>query len=354
MYHLSKVIVHPDDSIIKVIEVIDAGAIQIALVVDHTGRLVGTVTDGDIRRSILAGIPLTSPVAPIMSCTPIVAKIYDSRETIASLMLSKKLSHIPIVDDELRLISLDTLHDVYARNQDNVVVLMAGGLGSRLRPITNTCPKPLINIGSKPILETILENFILYGFHRFYISVNYKAEMFYDYFGDGSKWGVEINYINESKQMGTAGALAMLPEGIDKPIIVMNGDILTKINFKHLLDFHNAGKADATMCVREYSFQVPYGVVKLNHDELLGIEEKPEHHFFVNGGIYVLEPDVLKLIPKDEFFDMPQLFHKLIGPGSKASVFPIREYWLDIGKNDDLARAHEDFPAFFVKPVSEE
>jgi NDP-sugar pyrophosphorylase family protein len=224
---------------------------------------------------------------------------------------------------------------------------MAGGLGTRLGELTRDCPKPLLRVGNKPVLETILENCIEYAFKRFYISVNYKADMLKDYFGDGSRWGVDIRYIEEKKRLGTAGALGLLPEDPTVPLLVMNADVLTKINFKHLLEFHEEHRSVATMCVREYEFQVPYGVVKIDNHRLLDILEKPVHQFFVNAGIYVLNPEAVSMVPKNTYFDMPALFEKLLQDQAETAAFPVREYWLDIGRKDDLERANGDYAEVF-------
>ncbi len=304
-----KILVVPSASIEEAIRVIDAGAMQIALVVNENHHLLGTVTDGDVRGGILKGLPLSAPVQQIMNPDPTTARFDESKEAILALMKRKKLHQIPVIDEKGEVVGVEILDElIQPQVRDNWVVLMAGGLGSRLRPLTDDCPKPLLKVGSKPIMETILDNFIEYGYRRFFLSVNYKAEMIQDYFGDGSKWGVEIRYLHEKERMGTAGALGLLPEKPLQPILVMNGDLLTKVNFQHLLNFHQEHQAKATMCVREYEYQVPYGVVKIDHQRLVGIEEKPVQHYFVSAGIYVLEPEVLELIPSNAFFDMPTLF----------------------------------------------
>jgi len=329
-------------------KVIDRSMLQSALVVDDNRRLLGTITDGDIRRGILRGIPLDKPVYKIMNTKPTVAQLQDSPENLYALMKLKQLRQIPILDEHGRLISVEFYDFVaFSSHLDNWVVLMAGGLGTRLQPLTDDRPKPLLEVGGRPILQTILESCMEYGFNRFYLSVNYKAEMIENYFGDGSRWGVDIRYIREAKRMGTAGALSLLPEGPTKPFLVMNGDLLTKVNFKQLLDFHLEHRAEATMCVRDYDFQVPYGIVKIQQQRLVGIEEKPAQRFFVNAGIYVLEPEVLDMIPKDEFYDMPSLFMKLVKLHRETIVFPIREYWLDIGNKIDFEQAIGDFSEVF-------
>lgn len=321
---------------------------MIVLVVDEEGRLLGTVTDGDIRRSIIAGLTLDAPFARIMNRNPVAARADDSPEQVMHLMKTKMIRHVPRVDKERQVVGMEVLADFFQQcRRDNIVVLMAGGSGIRLRPLTNDIPKPLLKVGNKPILETIIQNFIEYGFHRFYLSVNYKAEMLEAYFGGGERWGIEINYLREEQKLGTAGAFSLLPEEPDRPVIVMNGDLLTKINFSQLLDFHNEQNVEATMCVREYSYSIPFGVVRLEDNRLMGIEETPIHRAWINTGIYVLEPSTLGLIPKNKYFDMPELFHKLIERQRQSAAFPIREYWFDIGRMDDFERANGEYYRFF-------
>jgi dTDP-glucose pyrophosphorylase len=348
MKEWKQILVTQEVTIRETLQIIDASAMQIALVVDSENRLLGTVTDGDIRRGILKGVNLDDSVKKIMNPHPTVAKSYERRDIVLAVMKLKRLNHIPVIDDEGRVINVETLQDlIQADVKENIVVLMAGGLGTRLRPLTDDCPKPLLKVGGKPVLETILENFMEYGFRKFYLSVNYKADMIKKYFGNGSRWGIEIDYIYEDKQLGTAGALSLLPERTNQPLLVMNGDLLTKVNFQQLIDFHSVHQAQATMCVRDYQFQVPYGVVKIDQDQLIGIDEKPIQHFFVNAGIYVLEPKLLELIPKNEFFDMPNLFKKIINQAGETTAFPIREYWMDIGQVNDYERANVEFKEVF-------
>ncbi|TCP57850.1 CBS domain protein [Tumebacillus sp. BK434] len=349
MKNWRQILIPPSASILRAIETIDQGALQIALITDAAGRLLGTVTDGDVRRGILRGVALDRDVAEIMNTAPITASSQDTQETILATMKQRRLQQIPILDRDGLVIGVQVLADLLRAGQkDNWVVLMAGGLGTRLAPLTNETPKPLLKVGTKPLLETIMQNFIEYGFHKFYLSVNYKAEMIRDYFGDGSRFGVEIRYVHEEKRMGTAGALSLLPERPEETFFVMNGDLLTKVNFQQLLDFHHEHGATGTMCVREYDFQIPYGVVKTDKHRLQGIVEKPVEHFFVNAGIYVLEPECIDLIPQDSFYDMPSLFEQLIGRQSETSVFPIREYWMDIGQIADYERANGEFAEVFL------
>lgn len=349
MKNWREILIKADTSILSSLEIIDKGALQIALVIDSDNKLQGTVTDGDIRRGILRGISLESPVHLVMQSSPITANVHESKETILAKMKLKALRHIPVLDNNGRVVKIELLEQlIQSRKKNNWVVLMAGGLGSRLSPMTDDCPKPLLKVGTKPILETILDNFIEYGFQRFYLSVNYRADMIRDYFGDGSKWGIEIKYIYENMRLGTAGALSLIEEVPSEPLIVMNGDLLTKVNFQQLLEFHTDSNAQATMCVREYEYQVPYGVVEVDNHRLMRIVEKPVQQFFVNGGIYVLNPEMLSLVPKMNFFDMPSLFDEAIAKKMETSVFPIREYWIDIGRMDDFNRANDEFKERFL------
>ena len=341
-------LISPSASILEAIKLIDNSALQIAAVVNAQNVLLGTVTDGDIRRAILQGISLEKPVEKIMNPNPTVAKENQKKYSILAMMKAKTLQQIPIVNTEGIIIGMEILKDlIYSSTKPNSVILMVGGLGSRLSPLTNSCPKPLLKIGTKPILETILENFIEYGFEKFYLAVNYKAEMIKSHFGDGTKFGVDIQYIHEDKPIGTAGALSLLPQKPKEPIFVMNGDLLTKVNFQHLLDFHIAHQSKATMCVREYNYQIPYGVIEIDKGQVTQIKEKPIVSSFVNAGIYVLDTEVLEMIPQNSFFDMPELFEKVIEQRIQTAAFPIREYWLDIGRMDDFEKAQGEFSQVF-------
>lgn len=348
MQNLEKIKVTSSISIRDAIQVLDHSAMQIVLVIDASDRLIGTVTDGDIRRGILSGISLDESIAMVMNTKPKVCLDDQSRETVLARMKSLQLRHMPILNAQGVLVSMEMFDELLApRARKNAVMIMAGGLGTRLRPLTEECPKPMLKIGGRPILETILLNLVDYGFRRFYISVNYKSEMITEYFGDGSSWGIEIEYLHESQKLGTAGSLSLLPKDLVDPIVVMNGDLLTKINFEQLLDFHAEHVAAATMCVRGYEFQVPYGVVKTDNHKIVGIEEKPVQSFFINAGVYVLEPRVLKSIPMDSYLDMPSLYENLIKNEETAVVFPVREYWIDVGHLADFERANNEYKDIF-------
>lgn len=337
----------PSTSLLEVLRLIDRTRVQIALVEDE-GRLVGTLTDGDIRRAILAGTNLDAPASEFMNRNPITARIGVSALAARRLMQRHSIHQLPVIDDDQRIVDLLLLDKLLqASAGDNLVVLMAGGLGSRLKPLTDSLPKPLIKIGDRPILETIVSTFANAGFRRFVIAVNYKAEMIEAHFGDGSKLDVEISYVHEREKLGTAGALSLLSERPSKPFFVMNGDLLTTINFQQLMSYHTEHGAMATMCVRKHDITIPYGVVAFDDYRFTHIREKPTESFFVNAGVYVLDPATLDLLTPNEALDMPQLFDRIVQSGKPASVFPLREYWIDVGRLDDLQRASEEYERIF-------
>jgi dTDP-glucose pyrophosphorylase len=343
--NLSKLKLKISNSIEDAINVLHNGGMRVALVVDNNNKLLGTLTDGDIRRSILSHIDMTCSVKEIMNSKPSTALSSDSPETVMLKMKNRDLLHIPIVDIDNKLVGLETLqHLTYAKKYDNPIFLMAGGFGKRLHPLTEETPKPMLNIGSQPILETIIGRFIKAGFYNFYISTHYKADIISDYFGDGSDLGINIEYVNEEKPLGTAGSIALLPKNLPNlPIIMMNGDVLTKVNFEHLLKAHLDQKGIATMCIREYDIQIPFGVVDIKNQEAKSFLEKPIKKFFVNAGIYIFNPEMISKVKVGEKIDMPDLLEKQIKKGLKVSVFPIHEYWKDIGHINDFQNVSKSF-----------
>jgi len=348
MKNIEDIIVKESTSILEVLKIIDKSSKQLAIVVDENKKLLGTISDGDIRRALLNNISLNESVKNIYFKTPTVASINNSKEEIINICRTKKLHQIPIVDDKGDLVGLEILDELISKeSKTNKVILMVGGLGTRLRPLTENTPKPMLKVGNKPILQTIVEKFAEYGYINIVMCVNYKSHVIQDYFKDGSEFGVNIEYVFEEQRMGTAGALSLLKEKPTEPFFVMNGDLLTNVNFEHLHDFHIANNAMGTMCVREYDFQVPYGVVNIDGSNILSIEEKPVQKFFVSAGIYMLSPDVLKYIPENEFYDMPTLFEKLISEKDNAISFPLREYWLDIGRMEEYKKANDEYGEVF-------
>lgn len=346
MLNFEDALVGPQSTIKEVITCIERSAAKVALVVDDNRILLGTVTDGDIRRGLLRGVLISDHAVSVMNSKPRVAHVSDDPSAILDMMRRNICRQVPILDNAGMLVGLRTLEEVLQVPQrPNWVFLMAGGRGQRLRPLTDDCPKPMLPVGGKPMLQIIIESLVRQGFGRFVISLNYKREMIREHFGNGSKWGASIEYVEEDENvpLGTAGALALLPGIPEHPMIVMNGDILTKVAFGALLDFHTEHRSIGTMCVRDYVLQVPYGVVEVDDHRLSEIIEKPSHRFLVNAGVYVLDPAALKYVPEAGAYDMPSLFADLASRKLPASVFPIQEYWLDIGRIDDFNKANDDY-----------
>ena len=260
-------------------------------------------------------------------------------------MRERRIHQMPLVDEAGKVVDVLTVDDIIgAKQKSNAVVIMAGGLGTRLYPLTQDTPKPMLNVGGKPILETIIQSFIDQGYVNFFVSLNYKAEIISDYFGDGSRLGASIKYLHETTRLGTAGGLSLLPSSIDCPVIVMNGDLLTRISVDSLLDFHERENAIATMVVREDNYQIPFGVVEVDGTQIVGVTEKPTQRHLVNAGIYVISAKGLENIPADTYYDMPTHFTKLASDGHRTAAFPLHEYWVDIGRLDELERAQREWP----------
>jgi len=344
---IQNIIVSENIIIRDALKVINDSSKQICLVIEDE-KFVGTLTDGDIRRGFLNGLNLNSPIKSIIYRNPTVCHIEDSNEKILKIAVAKKLHQIPIIDSNGLLVDLKEIDDfLKPKRKKNSVFLMVGGLGSRLRPLTNDIPKPMLKVGGRPILQTIIESFSNHGFVDITMCLGYKSKVIQEYFQDGSLFGVNIDYVVEEKRLGTAGSLSLIEKKLNEPFFVMNGDLLTNMNFEHMLDFHQKNFSKATMCVREYDIDVPYGVVNSIGESIVSIEEKPTHSFFVNAGIYILEPDCLKLIPKNKYFDMPSLFSELLKTQQKVSSYPLTDYWLDIGRLEDFKRANIDYPGVF-------
>lgn len=340
-----KICVLEHETLLNAMRIINESGARFSLVLSADGKLKGTLTDGDIRRAILNGVKLEDSVDKVMNNNPIIADINASKVELSTIMKTHEITHIPLVDENKKLIAVLSLKDVQVTQpiKENAVVLMAGGLGSRLGELTANCPKPMLKLGDKPILEILIENLREDGFYNFYLSVNYMSEMIESYFEDGQKLGVSIKYIREKERMGTAGSLSMLEPINELPVIVMNADVITKINFSTLIEFQEANQFDACLCVSRHDYQIPFGVVECDGDLVKKIEEKPIQSSLVNAGIYSLNPDLLKLIPKNTFFDMPSLLDKIIAEKKRLGVFQIQDYWLDIGRRDDFYRARNDY-----------
>lgn len=323
---------------------------SIVLVTGKADKLLGIVVDSDLRKAMLKGRGLDTPLSRVMNPRPFTLPHTLSREALTQEFRRFARGNIPLVDRAGRVRGVANIADYLdvAQDKPNAVVLLVGGLGKRLRPLTEHRPKPLLPVGDKPILETIVDQFAEAGFREIFLAVHHHAEQIRRHFGDGKRFGVRIRYLHERRPLGTAGPLALLRRPLRAPLIVMNGDLLTKVRFQSLLDFHAEAGALATVCVREYDFQVPYGVIQLSGHHLEEIVEKPVHRFFVNAGIYVLDPRVLKWVPRGRRFDMPALLSRIRRERPSAiACFPIREYWIDIGRHDEYDKAQSDYAEHF-------
>jgi dTDP-glucose pyrophosphorylase len=332
----------------EVIACIDRGAKGIALVVDEEGRLLATLTDGDLRRAVLNGMPLDALVSKLLQglrsqkgLNPITLPEGTSREIIIDEMKARSVRQIPLVDKLGRVIQLAVLDDLVGQPHAPVhAVVMAGGYGKRLMPLTADTPKPMLRVGDRPLIERLVQQLKQVGVAKVNISTHYKGDQIATHFGNGEAFGIQVEYVSEERPLGTAGALSLLP-GAD-PLLVINGDILTTLDFRALVAFHFEHRAEMTVAVREYGFDVPYGVVETDGLHVTAVTEKPTVKFFVNAGIYLISPSARRFIPSGEQFDMPQLIAAVVKSGGKVISFPVWEYWLDIGRREDYEQAQQD------------
>jgi len=348
--NIDPLLVGPATSIREVMNCIDQNAKGIALVEDEDHRLIATITDGDIRRAILAGVDLDLSAQELLRQRPH-ADINIPVTVIAGtpvtemlhLMTEANLRHIPIVDKDGHLVDLAVLSDLIKEYELPLMraVVMAGGFGTRLRPLTDELPKPMLPVGDRPLLEIIVDRLREAGIRQVNVATHYKSEMIAEHFKDGKNFGVDIRYVKEDQPLGTAGALSLLDES-DEPLLVINGDILTRVDFRAMLSFHREHNADLTVAVRQYEFRVPYGVIDTEGVVVKGISEKPLVRQFINAGIYLLNPAIRKLIPSGQHYDIPDLIQQLIKTGRPVVCFPIREYWLDIGRSEHYDQAKVD------------
>lgn len=329
-----------DATIQQAINSLEASSQQIVLAVTDDGELCGTLTDGDIRRAFLRGVGLSSPIDQAINVNPLVVPPGLSSEVVIDLMQANKIHQMPVVDEQGKVMGLHIWDAIYEPIPlDNVMLIMAGGRGTRLGPHTEACPKPMLEVGGKPLLLQIIERAKADGFRDFIISLYYLGEMIESFFGDGQAFGVNIEYVWEREPLGTAGCLSLLSEVPSAPFIVTNGDVMTDIRYHEFLDFHKRHKASATMAVRQHEMQNQYGVVRTKGLEIEGFEEKPVYRSHVNAGIYVLEPCVLQYLEYEQHCDMPSLFERLKGNAERTVVYPMHEPWLDVGRPEDLENA---------------
>ena len=343
-----RVLVAPNDTIRSALLKIDSASTQLALVVDANRRLLGTLSDGDIRRGLIRGMQLSDSVHSCMHSSPTTVRAGEPRDAILSLMRRLGLHQVPIVDADGIVVGLGVVDDfLVPAVRDNWVVVMAGGPGTRLRELTESVPKPMLKVGNRPLLETIVRSYIDQGFRRFYLAVNYKAEVIESYVGDGGSFGAEVRYLREPTRLGTAGALSLLPERPAEPLFVTNGDLLVKVDCGEMLETHMRAGAVGTMGVRQYEYQIPYGVIEEAEGCIRGIREKPIQRSLVSAGMYVLSPEALARVPAGTFFDMPMLFEELIAHGARTQCYFINGYWLDIGRIPDYEKANHDYRELF-------
>jgi dTDP-glucose pyrophosphorylase/CBS domain-containing protein len=346
---LSVLCISQEHTIRDAIEMLNRNERGIVLITDDQRRLLGTITDGDIRRAILAGSELDTQVRDLLIKkpeslypSPITAPVEANPDELLRLMRKYGVQQIPIVNQEDQVVDLVTMEDLLS--DDNLplqAVIMAGGFGTRLRPLTEELPKPMLPIGDQPVMELMLERLGRAGIKRVNITTHYLPEKIQEYFGNGQSFGVELNYVNEERPLGTAGAIGLM-EPADTPLLVINGDILTKIDFRAMLKYHRKHEADLTVGVRQYDLEVPYGVLECEGPYVRGLQEKPKYNFLVNAGIYLLSPSVYEYIPSDRKFDMTDLIERLLEDERRVASFPIVEYWLDIGEPADYQQAQED------------
>lgn len=349
MLQLDKLIVSPESTVREIMEAIDSNAQGIALVLDPDRRLIATITDGDIRRAILAGLNLELPANDLIAQREAVfatgamtAPVGTEDAILLHMMTEATVRHIPLVDEEGRVVDVALMSELVKEYELPLrAVVMAGGSGKRLRPLTDELPKPMLPLGSRPLLELIVERLKNAGIRNVNVATHYKSEIIADHFKDGQDFGVNINYVREDQPLGTAGALSLLKHS-DEPLLVMNGDILTRVDFRAMLNFHKEHNAELTVAVRQYELSVPYGVIETDGVAVTGISEKPVLKQFINAGIYLLNPSVRLQIPNGQHYDIPELIDNLIRSGRSVVCFPIREYWLDIGRAEHYDQAKAD------------
>jgi dTDP-glucose pyrophosphorylase len=343
-----KTLIGPQATLREALKVIDATGAGMSLVVDESRRLLGTLSDGDVRRALIQGASLESPTSAVLNPNPKCAPSGQSQAAMLVTLRSLGLHQLPVVSQDRTVVGLATTDDYLSIPlRTHWVVIMAGGRGERLRELTRTTPKPMLKVGSRPILETIVTHYADQGFRNFYLAVNYKAEQIEAHFGDGASRGVNITYLREKEPLGTGGALSLLTPRPAEPIVVTNGDVLSKEDYGFVLDAHIESGADATVLVRDYEMQVPFGVIVQDDNGMTSIREKPTQHFNINAGVYVLSPKAIELVPENEFFDMPSLLERMLTRGMRVRCHRAEAYWMDIGRVPDFENANSEFGAVF-------
>lgn len=334
--NVDKILVYMECSIREALEVLDAGGKGIILVVDKNKKLIGTITDGDIRRAILKGISINESIEKVIHYNPVYITRNTTKEEAKDIFIKKAIKDIPVVDDKNIVIDVISINDILLpEGKVNPVVIMAGGLGTRLKSLTKEIPKPMLKVGQEPMLQHIINNFKQYGYNKIILSVNYKAEIIENYFQDGIAYGVKINYVKEQKRLGTAGGIRLAKNFIEAPFFVINGDIFTNLNVESMMKFHLKNKFDMTIGTKIYSYKIPYGIVETEGKKVKIVKEKPQIDYLINGGVYCLNPTLIDYIPYDKYFEITDLIDYCLKKGFKVGNYEIKEYWMDIGKLED-------------------
>ncbi|MFD3157510.1 nucleotidyltransferase family protein [Haloimpatiens sp. FM7330] len=339
---VNEILVYPEYSIREVLKILDSGAKGIVFVIDECKKLLGTVTDGDIRRAILQDICLDNCIGDIMFKKPVTVIEGTSTEEIKEILIKNAVKQVPIIDENGMIKDMITINDILLpKGKENIVIIMAGGLGTRLKDLTKEIPKPMLKVGEDPILKHIIDNFRKYGYNKIFIAVNYKAEVIENYFQDGYAYGVKIEYIRENKRMGTAGGIKLAENYINKPFFVINGDIFTNLNIEKMMEFHIRNGFDITVGTRKHSLKIPYGVIESEDNNIKEIKEKPTIDCLINGGVYCLNHELLEYIPKNRYFEITDLISKCIEMGKKVGNYEIKDYWMDIGRIEDYHKVND-------------
>lgn len=341
--NLKDILIHANCTIREVLEKLNRGGKGIVLVIDDEQRLIGTITDGDVRRAILKGASIDDEINGIVHKNPIYIEEGATKEKIKDIFIRRAIKQIPVIDRKGIVVDLISINDILIpEGKDHPVIIMAGGLGTRLKDLTKEVPKPMLKVGQDPILYHIINNFKQYGYNKMLITVNYKAKIIENYFQDGYAYGVKISYIKEKERLGTAGGIKLAEDYLDKPFFVINGDIFTNLNVDNMMKYHLDNEFDLTIAVKEYFYKVPYGVIKTNGDMVKSVNEKPETKYLINGGIYCLNPEAIKLIPNGKYYEITDLINTCIEKGLKVGYYKIEEYWMDIGKLEDYYKVNDD------------
>lgn len=341
--NVDNILVYKEYSIRKTLQVLDDGAKGIVLLVDNERKLLGTITDGDIRRAILNDISLNDSIEKVVHLNPVSVKQSMTREEIKEIFIKKAVKDIPVVDDCNKVIDLVSINDILLpQGKENPVIIMAGGLGTRLKDLTKEIPKPMLKVGEDPILQHTINNFKQYGYNKILLSVNYKSEIIENYFQDGFAYGVKINYVKETKRLGTAGGIKLAKDYINTAFFVINGDIFTNVNVENMMRFHKENKYDITVGTRKHSFQIPYGVIDTSNNYIKEIKEKPVIDYLINAGVYCLNAELIEIIPDNKYFEITDLINICIERNMKIGSYEIKDYWMDIGKIEDYVKVNED------------